>query len=147
MPTDTYESMTSNTVLAYKRAHKLGRFDPTAPSQLEAQAALIDREIDERDIVVGARCRLVKAETGQPEEVERRGEVAYVGEVEELPGVGRWVGVRLDEPTGKNDGSVKGKKYFDAQGNNRGVIVRPERVEVGNFEVVDEFGDEDMEEI
>jgi len=146
MPSDTYESMTSNTVLAYKRAHKLGRFDPSAPTQLEAQAALINREIDERDIVLGARCRLVKAETGQPEEVERRGEVAYVGEIEELPGIGRWVGVRLDEPTGKNDGSVKGRQYFDAQGNNKGVIVRPDRVEVGSFAVVDEFA-EDMEEI
>jgi len=69
-----------------------------------------------------------------------------VGLVEGLPGVGAWVGVRLDEPTGKNEGEVGGKRYFDAEGRNRGVFVRPERVEVGAFEVVDEFAEE-MEEI
>lgn len=141
--------MTSNTVLSYKRANKIGRFDPNAPSQLEAQAAVMDREISERSIAVGARCRLVSAD-GQPED-DRRGEVAFVGEIEELPGVGKWVGVRLDEPTGKNDGSVKTKdgterRLFDAGCRNRGVFVRPDRVEVGDFDVVDEFAEE-MEEI
>ena len=32
--------------------------------------------------------------------------VKYVGQVEPLP-AGFWVGVELDEPTGKNDGEVK----------------------------------------
>lgn len=149
MPVSTYESMTSNTVLSYKRANKLGRFDPNAPSQLEAQAAAIDQEISERRIVMGARCRLVSAD-GQPED-DRRGEIAFVGEIEDLPGIGKWVGVRLDEPTGKNDGSVKTKdgsekRMFDAGGRNRGVFVRPDRVEVGDYDVVDEFAEE-MEEI
>jgi tubulin-folding cofactor B len=144
MPADTYSSLTSNTVLSYKRTHKLGRFDPSAPFQLEAQAALTDREIADRNIAVGARCRMLTSD-GTPED-ERRGEVAFVGEVAELPGVGKWVGVRLDEPTGKNEGGVKGTVYFDAEGRNRGVFVRPERVEVGDFPIVDEFA-EDMEEI
>lgn len=38
------------------------------------------------------------------------GFVRYVGEVEGTKGV--WIGVELDEPYGKNDGSVKGKYYF-----------------------------------
>ena len=54
------------------------------------------------------------------------------------------MGVQLDEPTGKNDGCVKGVRYFEA-GSNCGVFVRPERVEVGKFEVLDEFGDEEDE--
>ena len=83
----------------------------------------------------------------------RRGEVAFVGEVEELPGKGPWVGVRLDEPIGKNDGSLNGKRYFDA-GPRRGAFVRPERVEIGEWGVLmDEDGligedrEDEMEEL
>lgn len=77
----------------------------------------------------------------------------YVGEVEEIPGEtgrGVWVGVRLDEPTGKNDGSLGQKRYWarrEGEGEGKhGIFVRGERVEVGDFPVVDEF-DEDLEEI
>jgi tubulin-specific chaperone B len=88
---------------------------------------------------VSSRIRLL------PETDARRGTVSYIGTVPEIPGLGSWVGVTLDEPTGKNNGSVKGKKYFDC-GNNYGVFVRPERCEVGNFPPLD-LGDEDMEEM
>lgn len=127
MPVSEYESLPS-TVLSYKRAHKIGRFDPDAPSIQSAQISASYREVSERDIVVGARCRLLPEDTDG-----RRGEVAFVGEVEEIPGIGAWVGVRLDEPTGKNDGSVAGKRYFESGGAKRGVFVRAERVEVGEF--------------
>lgn len=136
MPTTEYEALPS-TVLAYKRANKIGRFDPKAPSIEAQKIAAVDREIDERHIVVGARCQLLPAESDA-----RRGRVAYVGEVEGIPGLGKWVGVVLDEPTGKNDGSVKGVRYFECA-DNCGVFVRPERVEVGEFEVVDEFGSDE----
>lgn len=71
-----------------------------------------------------------------------------------------WVGVELDEPVGRNDGTViqgsgngdeggdgewagGGKrKVFECE-EKRGVFVRPERVEVGAFArlVDEEFGD------
>lgn len=90
-------------------------------------------------LAVGGRVRLL------PESDARRGTVSYTGLVPEIPGIGAWVGVTLDEPTGKNDGSVKGKRYFEC-GSNCGVFVRPERCEAGDFPVLDEF-DEDLEEL
>lgn len=77
--------------------------------------------------------------------------MAFVGTVAALPGVegAKWVGVRLDEPVGKNDGTVGGKRYFDAP-KNCGVFLRGERVECGEFPEHDELdglADEDMEEI
>lgn len=52
---------------------------------------------------------------------------------------------------GKNDGRVggdgDGKRFFEC-GRNRGVFVRPDKVEVGEFGVLDvDVDDEDMEEI
>lgn len=58
--------------------------------------------------------------------------MAFVGAVPDLPGVGAWVGVELDEPTGKNAGSVNGAEYFKCAPN-CGVFLRAERVEVGDF--------------
>jgi tubulin-specific chaperone B len=129
-----------DSVLAWKKAQKLGRFDPQAPSIEQQKVDASYREVEQRRIRVGSRCRLL------PDDVDaRRGEVCFVGDVAEIPGgVGAWVGVRLDEPTGKNDGSVKGKKYFDCDANH-GVFVRPERVEAGDFPVIDEFADDDEE--
>ncbi|KAI6801417.1 hypothetical protein KC360_g7761 [Hortaea werneckii] len=140
MSTADYENRTDS-VLAWKKSQKLGRFDPNAPSIEESKVAASYAEVSARSIAVGKRCRLLPADSDA-----RRGEVAFVGDVGEIPGgVGAWVGVRLDEPTGKNDGSVKGTRYFECAGGNCGVFVRPERVEVGDFPVLDEFADEDEE--
>ncbi|TAQ85309.1 hypothetical protein B7494_g6377 [Chlorociboria aeruginascens] len=139
MPRSEYEQK-SDSVLAWKKAQKLGRFDPSAPSLVASQVAVHDTEIQKRGIEVGKRCRVGGDD-------EKRGEVMYVGEVEEIPGEGKWVGVRLDEPVGRNDGSLKGRRYWGVEGEEakRGVFVRPERVEIGEWEVVDDL--EDMEEI
>lgn len=71
--------------------------------------------------VVGERCLV---ESGH------RGEVAFVGEIPGKPGV--FVGVRLDDPFGLNDGTVAGVRYFEALPK-CGVFVRPEKVQVGDF--------------
>ncbi|KAI8434781.1 hypothetical protein MSG28_003294 [Choristoneura fumiferana] len=41
----------------------------------------------------------------------KAGTLKYVGVTEFAPGV--WAGVELDDPLGKNDGSVDGKRYFE----------------------------------
>ncbi|KAI5245771.1 hypothetical protein E4T43_02987 [Aureobasidium subglaciale] len=153
MPPDEYESRTDS-VLHWKKTHQLGRFDPTAPSIEQQKVAGIDREIDERGKMkrhcrlndrastnIDARCRLLAANQGESS-LERRGTIKFIGPVHEIPGVGSWVGVALDEPTGKNDGTVKGTRYFQC-GANCGVIVRPERIEVGDFDIIDEFGSDE----
>lgn len=82
-----------------------------------------------------------------PSSDHRRGTIAYVGEVPEITGsVGAWIGITLDEPTGKNNGSINGKQYFTCN-DKHGVFVRPERVEPGNFtplSIDDELEDDEF---
>ena len=70
-----------------------------------------------------------------------RGEVKYVGKVAGLE-KGYWVGVKLDEPVGDNDGKSKGKTYFDC-GNKFGKFVRPDDLNIGDYPEIDEFDMED----
>ncbi len=139
MPEEEYEKKTDS-VLAWKKAQKLGRFDPNAPSQEQAKVAAFTQEVEARGIAVGKRCRVGGDDT-------RRGEVKYVGEVKEIPGgLGAWVGIDLDEPVGKNDGSISGTRYWGEESQiKHGIFVRPERVEIGDWPVLDDL--EDMEEI
>ncbi|KAF1831068.1 tubulin-specific chaperone-like protein B [Decorospora gaudefroyi] len=137
MPAAEYEHRTDS-VLAWKKAQKLGRFDPEAPSIEQQKVRASEREVEERGLFVSARVRLL------PESDARRGTISYIGLVPEIPGIGVWVGVALDEPTGKNDGTIKGKRYFEC-GPNYGVFVRPERCEAGDFPILNM--DEDMEEL
>ena len=50
----------------------------------------------------------------------------YFGEVEGVA-VGAWVGVALDEPQGRHDGSKGGRRYFEAAAG-CGIFVRPHQV-------------------
>ncbi|OAL36551.1 hypothetical protein AYO20_04167 [Fonsecaea nubica] len=159
MPETQYEQL-EDSVLAWKRRQKLGRFDPHAKSQaqlVEERREKDEREMKARGITLGLRCRVGRDDG-------RRGTVRYAGEI---PGLGGqreegclWVGVELDEPVGKNDGSVQveleeeegGKRAQETKrvfecADKYGVFVRPEKVEVGDFPPLNDLLDEDMEEI
>ncbi|KAL8691777.1 MAG: hypothetical protein Q9218_003078 [Villophora microphyllina] len=139
MPVETYSSL-PDTVLAYKRTHQIGRFDPNAPEIAEKKVADLWKEVEAGGMIVGARCIL-------PPSTTRRGTVAYIGLVPEIPGIGPWIGVKLDEPAGKNDGTVSGKRYFDCEPH-YGLFVRPERVEVGDWKELGlDEDDDDLDEI
>ncbi|KAF9885451.1 hypothetical protein FE257_012887 [Aspergillus nanangensis] len=162
LPTSTYESL-PNSVLAWKKNQKLGRFDPTALTPEESMHQQAEKDIEDikqRNITVSKRAVILPS---SPPHI-RRGTIRYLGPVPSIPFPGvdansdtqntsstllpLWVGIELDEPTGKNDGSVGSKRYFTCP-NKSGVFVKPEKVEVGDFPVLglDDLEDDDMEEI
>lgn len=53
--------------------------------------------------------------------------IRYIGPVHFEEGT--WLGVELRGPTGRNDGSVQGRRYFTCKPNH-GLIVRPNKVTV-----------------
>lgn len=78
-------------------------------------------------IPVGSRCEVP--------ELEMRGDVKFIGKVPDL-GQGYFVGVKLDEPQGKNNGSFNGVPYFTCP-NKYGVFARPSEINVGDFPELD----------
>ena len=69
----------------------------------------------------------------------------FVGQCAALPG-GFWVGVQYDEPVGKNDGSVRGIRYFDSPAGYGG-FVRPSLVTCGDFPPLSDIDFSDGDEI
>ncbi|XP_034101350.1 restin homolog isoform X9 [Drosophila albomicans] len=57
----------------------------------------------------------------------RSGQIAYIGETHFAPG--DWAGIVLDEPNGKNDGCVSGKRYFQCEPK-RGIFSRLTRLTI-----------------
>ncbi|KAF8141433.1 CAP Gly-rich domain-containing protein [Boletus edulis] len=124
---DAYAKRTDS-VLAYKQRHKVGRFAP--PSELPPPAI---------HVPIGTRCEVESAEQG----LHKRGTVRFVGQTS-FAKTGVWVGIEYDEPIGRNDGSVQGERYFTCRPN-YGVFVQPDRVRVGDFPVEEiNFEDEEM---
>ena len=84
----------TDTVLAYKQLHKVGRFPPVPPppsDPSEVQTAL--------EIPLNSRCEVASREEG----LHKRGAVRFMGPTKFGKAV--WVGVEYDEPMGKIGGS------------------------------------------
>jgi len=118
----TKYGMEHRALVEAKQLHKLGLPLPEGYSVVDGSVVKVKRTNDtnneEEDIgpdtvqgiQVDMRCEV------QPG--GRRGTVKYIGQVPELDdasaGGGFWVGILFDEPVGKSDGSVAGKRYFEA---------------------------------
>lgn len=130
MDENEYDNM-RGTVRDFKRKMKMGRFNAEevakqAEEKAEKDAAYAELQAEKvKSVKVGDRCLVQMAK--QP---TRRGCVKFVGNVEFSAGI--WAGVELDEPYGKNDGSVKGKRYFTCS-DKYGSFVKVESVECGDF--------------
>eukprot|EP00118_Oscarella_pearsei_P002207 m.9849 g.9849 ORF g.9849 m.9849 type:complete len:236 (+) comp21696_c0_seq1:36-743(+) len=122
-----------DSVRAFKERQKLGRFNPEVQKKKEEE--LEQEKVLAGSIPVGARCEVCLAK-GLP----RRGTVAFVGETDFKPG--HWVGVCYDEPMGKHNGSVGGKRYFECE-MKYGGFVKPKFVTVGDFPIEKIDSDED----
>jgi tubulin-folding cofactor B len=58
---------------------------------------------------------------------------------------GYWVGVQLDEPSGSNDGTVKGARKFECV-DKYGAFLRGPNLVIGEFPERDPFASDDEEE-
>jgi len=114
--------------------NKLGKYDDKK-IQKKAEEEAKESSLAS-SIPVDARC-----EVTVPGAASRRGAVRYVGKVHFKPG--DWIGIQYDEPVGKNDGQVEGKRYFECR-DKYGGFVRPSAVKTGDFP---ELGLEDLDEI
>lgn len=78
---------------------------------------------------IGDRC-----EVEFKDKTHHRGEVKYVGKVKDTKGY--WIGIQMDEPVGKNDGSCNGERYFQCL-DKYGLFMKAKNVTVGDFPPVD----------
>lgn len=130
MPQNEYENR-QDSVLHWKKVNKLGRFDPhtSDPRTLEILSQESRDLVQSKNITVGARCKCHSHNT------EKLATVKYIGLVPEIKVMvpnQTWIGLQFDEPVGKNDGSINGKRYFQVSPNH-GSFVKPEMIEIGDF--------------
>ncbi|WVR05113.1 hypothetical protein IAU60_002125 [Kwoniella sp. DSM 27419] len=136
LTSEEYESR-RDTVLAHLKANKLGRF-ADVPTNLTCPPPAPPAQVDP-SIVEGARCEVTHGEGA----LKKRGSIRFVGEAPIGRG-GVWVGVQLDEPLGKGDGEVEGKRYFQCSPRHA-AFVRPDKVVVGDFPEEDLFSSDEDE--
>merc|ERR1711991_373502 len=80
---------------------------------------------------VGAKC-IVNGNDGS----KREGTIRYIGPVADSSNI--YIGVEFGQPLGKNDGSAKGKRYFECKANH-GSFLKPPMVKMIEEKTADEF--------
>lgn len=128
MAPDVYAKRT-DTVQSFMKRNNMGKYNEEEMKKLEADKT--KQLAEEKELVanfkIGDRCEIDIPGTGGT----RRGTVKFVGETHFKPDL-CWIGVHYDEPLGKNDGSIDGKRYFECP-NKYGGFVRPMYVKVGDY--------------
>ncbi|XP_011163720.1 tubulin-folding cofactor B [Solenopsis invicta] len=128
----------TDTVKAFLERNKLGKYNEEDMKR-QAEEKKLEEETEERLASlskVGDRC-----EISVPNQPKRRATILYVGKTDFKEGW--WIGVKYDEPLGKNDGSVGGKRYFECAPKYGG-FVKPAHVKVGDFPEEDFNLDEEL---
>jgi len=123
------------TLKSFLMNNKLGKYNPDYIKQQEQetvekeQQENIEKEqIDKME--VGQRCCI-----RLPNKPAQHGTVMYKGRLDGKSGY--WVGVKYDEPYGKHDGSLNGKRYFETFPK-YGSFVSPSSIVIGDFPVIDD---------
>ncbi|XP_076296586.1 tubulin-binding cofactor B [Lasioglossum baleicum] len=117
----------TDTVKAFLEKNKLGKYNKEK-AEKKAEEKRQEEEAEEaqaNSCHVGERC-----EVSVPNQPKRRATIMYVGKTEFKEGW--WIGVKYDEPRGKNDGTVNGTKYFECLPKYGGFI-KPMHIKVGDF--------------
>eukprot|EP00308_Calcidiscus_leptoporus_P001703 CAMPEP_0119365678 /NCGR_PEP_ID=MMETSP1334-20130426/12590_1 /TAXON_ID=127549 /ORGANISM="Calcidiscus leptoporus, Strain RCC1130" /LENGTH=296 /DNA_ID=CAMNT_0007381711 /DNA_START=94 /DNA_END=984 /DNA_ORIENTATION=- len=113
------------------------KHDPTYVPEAPKERITDDNYLAERaaEMSVGDRCEVTLG--------GKRGSVQFVGKIPSIA-PGYWVGVQYDEPVGKNDGCVKGKRFFECPPKYGGFL-RPDKLQVGDYPELDDLFDEEEE--
>lgn len=93
-------------------------------------------------ITINSRCEITPG--------KRRGRIGWKGLIHKdntlgMPN-GYWVGIVLDEPVGKNNGTIDTIHYFDTPGDKYGVFVRGPNVDIGDYPERNILSDSDDDE-
>jgi tubulin-folding cofactor B len=134
-----------NTIRNYKK--KMVEKDPTFKF-FRKEDTQPKKDVDWSIYEIGARCEVNPG--------GRRGTIKYCGPLVEeaadestkvfgLKETINFIGIQLDEPTGHNDGSVNGHRYFECPAK-YGVFAKPDNVNVGDYPELDPFADLDDED-
>lgn len=120
---DEYDKK-GDTVRSFLMKNKLGKYGGNSEAKKKEATEAEEKKLAD-EMTVGARCK-VSVQSAP----DRLGTVMYTGIVEGLPGY--WIGVKYDEPLGKNNGTLKDKQYFECP-DKYGAFVKPHNVTVGDF--------------
>lgn len=102
-------------VMAWKKQNLYGRFG----SDFESKKRDWNLKLDEKlaSLIVGQNCRV------ENDNLNRSGVIRFIGPIPQIDNK-VWCGVEWDQPLGKNDGSIKGARYFTCP-ENHGSFVNP----------------------
>jgi tubulin-folding cofactor B len=141
MADEEYDKM-KNTVRAIRREQQAkaeleARRRREAGEELDEPAKETPNEMTPEELAaaypIGGRC---ECDPGG-----RRGTICHAGPIINTKGI--YIGIRLDEPQGNNDGSKDGKQYFDCPGDKYGIFAKPENVRAGDYPELDPFASDD----
>jgi tubulin-folding cofactor B len=124
----TTNSRVSLLVNMRKFKQKLKDNNPEYYQKKEVRFKVAKDEEIETDLIksirIGDRCEVKSSAF--------RGEVRYIGKVPNLNDAGYFVGILLDEPLGKNNGTYNGVPYFKCP-NKHGIFARLFEITIGDF--------------